>query len=113
MKPTRDLVLIKVSDAFPNHDPGEIMAILDRYGAEPHDYERERVQIAVLKLSEGSMDRLEEFVSAAQGDYRDVLAGAEYPEEFRLPIYDSNDKRVQDARRRDREQYLAWLHGSR
>jgi hypothetical protein len=113
MKSTRDLVLTKIRHAFPSHDPSEIMAILDRYGAQPHDYERERVQLAVLKLSEGSIDRLEEFVSAARGDYRDVLAWAEYPEEFRLPIYDSNDKRVQDARRRDREQYLAWLHGSR
>jgi len=113
MKPTRDLVLTKIKHSFPNHDPAEIVAILDQYGVDAYENERERVQLAVLKLSDGNMDRLKDLMGVAKGDYRDVLAGAEYPEEFRLPFYRSHDKRLQEARRRDREQYIAWLNGSR
>jgi hypothetical protein len=34
------------------------MEILDLYGIESHEGERERVQIAILKLSEGDDDKL-------------------------------------------------------
>ncbi len=59
---------------------------LDRYGLERHEGEVARVQLAVLKLSEGSLDLLAETIKAAKQDYRDVLMWAE----------------------RDRQQYVHW-----
>jgi hypothetical protein len=41
--------------------------------------EVERVQLAILKLSNGKFDQIRRFVSEANGDYRDVIAPAEYP----------------------------------
>jgi hypothetical protein len=38
-----------------------------------------RVQLAVLALSEGSLERLRHFVEVAQVDYRDVLYWADNP----------------------------------
>lgn len=41
---------------------------------------RERVQVAILKVSVGDVNRLMTAVAAAKRDYRDVLWWAEYPE---------------------------------
>ena len=38
-----------------------------------------RVQLAVLALSEGSLERLRHFVAVAQVDFRDVLYWADHP----------------------------------
>lgn len=58
-----------------------MLAVLDAYGTETYERERERVQIDILKLSEGSVDKLLHFVTAAKLDYRDVLYWAEYSDE--------------------------------
>jgi len=58
---------------FPGSDPATILAILDLYGTAPHERERERVQLAIVALSEGSEDKLLHFVRCAKTDYRDVL----------------------------------------
>ena len=66
------------------------MELLDVYGVEAYEHERERVQLAILKLSEGNEEKLREFVAVAKRDYRDVLFWAENPEESRL---DTPEKR--------------------
>lgn len=114
MKPSRKQVLGKVRQLWPEHDSTEIAAELDRYGVEPYERERERVQLGVLKLSGGELERLPALVDMAKGDYRDVLAYAEYPEEVRLSyevIRKLPPEEIQAIRSRDREQYLRWLHG--
>ena len=60
------------------------------YGVEPYERERERVQVAILKLSAGSEEEVREYVAVAKRDYRDVLFWAEYPEESKL---DTPEKR--------------------
>jgi hypothetical protein len=55
-----------------------VIAVLDDYGSGPHERERERVQIAILKLSEGDSDKLLHYIAAAKRDYRDVLYWTEY-----------------------------------
>jgi hypothetical protein len=67
-----------------------VLELLDCYGVEPDERERERVQFAVLKLSGGSEEKVREYVAVAKRDYRDVLFWAEYPEESRL---DTPEKR--------------------
>jgi hypothetical protein len=41
--------------------------------------ERDRVLIAIVRLSEGDIDRLPHFAQAENNDYRDVLWWSEYP----------------------------------
>ena len=67
-----------------------VLELLDSYGVEPYEQERERVQVAILKLSAGSEAKVREYVAVAKRDYRDVLFWAEYPEESRL---DTPEKR--------------------
>jgi len=67
-----------------------VLELLDSYGVEPYEQERERVQLAILKLSGGSEEKLREFVAVAKRDYRDVLFWAEHPDKARL---DTPEKR--------------------
>jgi hypothetical protein len=110
IKYTRTLVLEKTKQCFPSEDLQKIIAILDEYGTEPHERERERVQIAVLKLSGENMDHLHEHVAMAKRDYRDVLAYAEFPEEMSKSTWKIGDQEaVNNVRIRDRQQYMNWL----
>jgi len=61
-----------------------VLDLLDSYGVERYERERERVQVAILKLSAGSEAKVREYVAVAKRDYRDVLFWAEYPEESKL-----------------------------
>lgn len=67
-----------------------VLELLDSYGVEPDERERERVQVAILKLSAGSEEKVREHLAVAKRDYRDVLFWAEYPEESKL---DTPEKR--------------------
>jgi hypothetical protein len=107
---SRNLVIEKAKQCFPNEDPQKIIAILDEYGTDSNERDRERVQIAILKLSGENIDHLHMHVSMAKRDYRDILAYAEYPEEmsdFTGKI--SDQETVNNIRKRDRQQYLNWL----
>jgi hypothetical protein len=81
---SREEVVAGARVAFPRSDQASLLELLDHYGIEPYERERERVQLAILKLSEGSEEKLREFIAVAKRDYRDVLFWAEYPEEARL-----------------------------
>ncbi len=87
------------------------MAILVLYGKESYESETERVQIAVLKLSDGDLEKLRENVKAAKNNYRDILAFAEYPEQMSRDTWRMSDKEeVKRIQERDRRQYLNWLY---
>jgi hypothetical protein len=72
-KPTRDDGVVAVQHHFPNEDPVVVLAILDRYGSKDFHRERERVHLAILKLSEGNLRHVIDYTKAAETDYRDVL----------------------------------------
>jgi len=74
MNPTRADVEAAVRTAFPHSDPATILSVVDLYGTQPHERERERVQLAILGLSRASEEKLLELVQAAKTDYRDVLS---------------------------------------
>jgi hypothetical protein len=107
----RQVVLAKVAEVFPQEDPAAVLALLDTYGVEPYERERERVQLAVLKLSEGRLERLEEFVRVAKRDYRDALAWAEYPQETSYRVGALDETSLHAVRVDDQHQYLQWLRG--
>ena len=90
MPQTRDEVVAVVQKTFPEGAHTRVLELLDAYGVESYERERERVQLAILKLGEGNEEKLREFVAVAKRDYRDVLFWAENPEESRL---DTPEKR--------------------
>ena len=95
-------------------DADAIEAVLDQYGATSGERGRVRVQLAILKLSEGRGERLPELVRMAKIDYRDVLAYAEYPEEMRtgaVAMGKLSREEARAVRRRDKRQYRKWLKG--
>lgn len=77
---TRDQVLDALRQALAPGDIPRALEMLDQYGVAPGEPERERVQLAVLRLCRGDLDQLRHFVEAARRDYRDVLLWAESPE---------------------------------
>ena len=64
---------------FPNLELSVVLAILDEYGITSHEQERERVQLAILKLSVGDEGKLLHNVAAAKQDFRNILMWAEEP----------------------------------
>lgn len=107
-------VLRKIKKYWPDQDPEEILKILQRSSMDKYEKESHRVQLAIIKLSEGDLEKLEEYLDLAKKDYRDVLTFAEYPEEMRMGfigMQDLSEEEAQALRQRDREQYLSWLEG--
>jgi hypothetical protein len=90
MPPTRNEVVAAVQETFPESAHARVLELLDSYGVESYERERERVQLAILKLSERNEEKLRDFVAVAKRDYRDVLFWAENPEEAKL---DTPEKR--------------------
>lgn len=108
---TRELVMRKAKEVFPGEDTSKIIGILDQYGVKPHEKERERVQLAILKLSDGEMEKLQKEVGVAKKDYRDVLVYAEHPLWLRSPKPLEDTPEAKEISERDRKQYLDWLKG--
>lgn len=106
---TPELVHRLVDRLFASGERTTALALLECYGAAPHEREVIRVRVAVLKLSEGRLTELERLIARARQDYRDVLAWAEYPAELVQPIWRLPDSDVAQVRAADRAQYVAWL----
>lgn len=85
-------VIACVQAYFPEDSRERVLALLQTYGVESYERERERVQLAILNLSAGNEEKLREYVAVAKEDYRDVLSWAEYPEESRM---DTPERRKQ------------------
>jgi hypothetical protein len=92
MPHSRNEVVAVVQRNFPESAHARVLELLDNYGVESYERERERVQLAILKLSEGNEEKLREFVAVAKRDYRDVLFWAEYPEESRLDTPEKKER---------------------
>lgn len=73
VNPTREAVLSAVDRQFAAHDRAEALRLLEQYGSESHERERERVQLAIVTLSKGELAAVADLVRAAKQDYRDVL----------------------------------------
>jgi hypothetical protein len=92
MAHSRDEVVAAIRATFPESSRSCVLELLDTYGVESCERERERVQLAILKLSAGSEEKLSEFVAVAKRDYRDVLFWAENPEEARLDTPEKKER---------------------
>jgi len=108
----REVIQDKVKSLFPAHGTAEILCLLDEYGTESWQCERERVQLAVLKLSEGNLELLRDHLNAAKSDFRDAIVPAEYPGQSQdgfvgwAKLSEAEKERISNE---DNQQYLAWL----
>jgi hypothetical protein len=75
--PNRDELLAAVRIVF-GSDAEEAIRTLDELDLSTWKESRERVQMAVLALSEGGLDKLREFTREASRDYRNVLYWSEF-----------------------------------
>lgn len=104
---TQDDVERIVRRDFPAARVQDVIAIL---GESDNKWKSARVQLAALKLSNGSLKVLKKSVAAANQDYRDVIVAAEHPGYWKAKHNTmlSREKRQQivDA---DRRRYESWL----
>ena len=87
----------------------DVFRVLDEYGTESYQREKSRVQLAVLKLANGSVAGLRREMDVAKCDYRDVLGPAEYPG-YRWDagkLSESERTKIIEA---DWKQYRDWLN---
>jgi hypothetical protein len=108
---TRDDVERVVCRDFTADEYPAVTAMLGEYGTERWHREPTRVQLAVLKVANGSVQKLRACIDSAKRDYRDALAAAEYPGSckvgFRIrELPEKERRRIIDE---DWRQYEEWL----
>jgi len=110
-KVSRDDITRIVRRDFPGVPEGKVVEILDRYGTSDWQRERDRVQLAILKLANGDLEALRKHTDIACSDYRDVLAAAEYPaysqHGWSRPLAGGEPAKIFEA---DWNQYQTWLN---
>lgn len=112
MNITSKLLISKIKKIFPHKKSGEIISILNLYGTEKYEREKDRVYLAILKLCEEEMlDDPSKYVEMAKKDYRDIIAMAEYPNQYRhknTALADAEE--LNRLKQLDSEQYQRWIH---
>ena len=107
----REVVEAKVKSLFPHRDPAEILQLLD--SDLPSFWGLERMQLDILKLSNGNFDQLRYYIELAKSerDFMKVINLAECPESSQRDIHDQDlfwGAHKRDIER-DLRQYLDWL----
>ena len=108
----REDVLRVVERDFPNMHAKEIINLLDKYKVESLDSQA-RIQLAILKLSDGNIEKLKKYIELALVDYRDVILPAECPEFCGFGfagIGKVSDGEKEQIKKNDWEQYKKWLN---
>ena len=102
-----DVLLKKIQEIFPQADAD---AMLEKFESQTYP-EKERVALAILKLcEERGYDSPDGLIGVAQGDFRDVLMWAEYPNEMYVQSWKEPADKVKKVQKKDKDQYLDWLN---
>jgi hypothetical protein len=96
---------------FASEQFAEVITLLDECGAKNGQRGGPRVQLAALKLAQGSVEKLRPLVESAKRDYRDVFVWAEYPNYHKIgfrvrELPNKERRRIIDS---DWKQYEGWL----
>ncbi|MBC8871559.1 MAG: hypothetical protein H8E44_19210 [Planctomycetes bacterium] len=111
---TRDQVRRKISEVFPAEDAAALLQVLDQCDTKRAADDTARVQLAILKLSQGNRDSLLALIDKAAADVDDLMYRAERPMEYGLSLAEYKAlamPALQAMRQMDREAYLSWLGG--
>lgn len=105
----RDVIVAKIRHVFPGRDEEAVLTQLRAYGSRQHETDVERVYLAILKLcdEQGAADP-SAYVERAKQDPRDIIAWAESPNLMAFGPTGDQAKKA-ELRRRDNDQYRAWL----
>ena len=106
-----DILERKLEILFPDKEVrNEVEKLLSAYGVESYEQEPIRVRLAILKLSgvRPTIEKVSDFASSAKGDFRDVLAWAEYPRQFDHSSPKESEKKQQLVQA-DLAEYQSWL----
>src|SRR5947209_7956181 len=102
---SREDVIAAVGARFPRADVERLLTLLDTYGVESYERERERVQVAIVNLSEGDEAKLREMLAVAKRDYRDV---ADWLTAFNVGLNDVQAAASSDGRVSYTIEYQRW-----
>jgi hypothetical protein len=97
---------------FSDEQFSTVITLLKEYGTEAWQRECPRVQLAALKLADGSLEKLRAQIEVAKRDYRDLLAGAEFPAYCKLGFRHIRELPADERLRiinADWRQYDEWL----
>jgi hypothetical protein len=96
---------------FADDEYERVVALLSKYGTEKHHFEPNRVRLSILKLANGDMFSLERQLKVACTDFRDVVAAAEMPGQYKLGFTGMErltTTELNAVQSQDRKQYQAW-----
>jgi hypothetical protein len=108
---THEVVERIIKRDFHYHSESEVLGTLNEYKSDD-DEGTSRVQLAALKLSEGSLHKLKQFIEEAKRDFRDVVGPAETPRLLAvdpvvyLGLPEDEKDRITDE---DLDEYLSWV----
>lgn len=75
---TNDDIKRIIERDFPKNERDRVIKTLNRYKSES-EKGANRVHAAILKIADGSLEKVEKYVEVAIIDYCDMLSWAEYP----------------------------------
>ncbi|WP_078816044.1 hypothetical protein [Prosthecobacter debontii] len=110
-KITKDDVHRIIRRDFGTNQVARVNAILSRYGEADWQREPDRVHLAILKMAQGDIEKVESCTTTACSDYRDVLVAAEYRRyaELTWPGRSTPALEQEKAAEEDRAECQAWL----
>jgi hypothetical protein len=94
---------------FPKNERDRVIKTLNRYKSES-EKGANRVHAAILKISDGSVEKVEKNVEVAIIDYRDVLSWAEYPSYSKNLFEEFSYEKEKQQNDDDWQQYNEWLN---
>src|SRR5215510_10473167 len=108
---TRDVVRKIIRREFPQHTETEVFDILKVYNSESEELSC-RIHLDSIRLSEGSLQELQELIRVAKADFRDIVMRAENSRLLDMGVvaysYKSDDDKDQIANE-DLNDYLTWI----
>ena len=109
-RPTAEDVERVVRRDFSANEYDTVVAILSEYERSGQP-ESARVQLAALKLADGSLQKLLASIELAKWDFRDALAAAEYPAYYKMArqfrtLPAEEQSRITNS---DLQQYEEWF----
>lgn len=110
---SRDDTLRIINRDYPAKDFDLILTMLDQYQTESAEDEPHRVHLAILKMAGEDTGKLQLYIDMAKEDFRDVIAGAEYPKFMKIGYFGFeklNLDQKKQIKEDDWQQYDEWLH---
>ena len=108
---THAVVQKMIRREFPHQRETEVFDILRAYNPEDEELSC-RIRLDALKLSEGSLPKLQQLIEVANQDFRDIVLPAENPRLLEMDVdayADSSEDEKDQIANNDLNDYLTWI----